>query len=171
MKKLVCALSFLLFAACSDGDLQIETIDFDSVAVDNCGDLNDEITTLFKINGDEALILTLQSGVLQKGIVGDTVVTTVSTIPGQSKLVYRIFSENVSKNYFCDEIPPVSPVVTEEIDAEDGMVIIETTVNADSTAFDHAIKLSEITLVNDAGERITDLTINDFGEISTPIDN
>ena len=140
-------------------------------AADNCGDLNDETEILFKINGDEALILTLQTGVLQNGIIGDTTVTTESSIPGQSKLVYRIFSDNVSKNYFCDEIPPVTPVVTEEIDAEDGLVIIETTVNADSTAFDHVIKLSEVSLVNEAGERITDLTISDFGEISTPIDN
>lgn len=173
MKKLLIFLfSLVLVFACSDGDLQIETIDFDSVAVQDCDDI--DVTTsnvLFKISGDEALILELQSGVLNNGNSISDTVETPSSVPSGSKLFYRIFSDNVSSNYFCDDIPPATPTVVEEIEATDGSVIIKSIANADSTAFSHTIQLSGISLVNDAGERITDLTINDFGEITTTISN
>lgn len=169
MKKFAFTWLVALLVSCSDGDLQIETIDFDSVAIDNCDNLTDDTQLLFKISDAEALILTLQSNVLKNGVLDGSTVTTESTIPSQSNLIYRIFSDNVSSNYFCDDIPPVTPTVTEEVEAEDGLVTIETTVNTDSTAYNHTIRLSEITLVNDQGERITDLTINEFGEITTPI--
>ncbi|UJH66875.1 hypothetical protein [Allomuricauda sp. SCSIO 65647] len=169
MKKFAFTLLVVLLVSCSDGDLQIETIDFDDVAVSNCDNLTEDTQLLFKINDAEALILTLQSNVLKNGVLDGSTVTTESSIPNQSKLVYRVFSDNVSSGYFCDDIPPVTPTVTEEVEAGDGLVTIETTVNADSTAYNHTITLSEITLVNDQGERITDLTINEFGEIATPI--
>lgn len=160
----------MLFA-CSDGDLQIETIDFDSVSVQFC--TAPQTTTkniLFKINEDEALIMELQSGVLNKGVVGQTV-TTQSSVPSQTQITYRIFSDNVSKAYFCDDIPPVTPNVVEEIEAEDGTVIIETTADAENTNFVHTISLSGISFVNSKGERITNLTIDEFGEVTTAVPN
>ena len=160
-----------LLCSCSDGDLQIETIDFDSVSVQFC--TTPQTTTkniLFKINEDEALIMELQSGVLNKGVVGETVVTE-SAVPSQTQITYRIFSDNVSKGYFCDDIPPVTPTVVEEIEAEDGTVIIETVANAENTDFVHTISLSGISFVNDIGQRITNLTINEFGEVTTAIPN
>jgi hypothetical protein len=59
--------------------------------------------------------------------------------------------------------------VTEEIEAEDGLVIIKSIANADTTAYTHTIALSGITLINGIGERITDLSINEFGEVTTTI--
>lgn len=155
--------------SCSDGDLQIETIDFDSVSLQYC--TAPELATkniLFKINDTEALILELQSGVLNKGVVGETI-TTQSTVPGQSQLTYRIFSGNVTKNYFCDEIPTVEPTVIDEVEAEDGLVIIETTADAENGNFVHTISLSGISFVTGEGERITNLSISEFGEVTTEI--
>ncbi len=163
---LLCAL-----ISCSDGDLQIESIDFDSVTAQFCTDPQaDSDNILFKINDDEALILDLQSGVLNNGVLNETI-TTESTVPSQSKITYRIFSDNVSTAYFCDEIPPVTPTVIEEIEAEDGSVIIETVSEADGTNFVHTIRLSGVSFVNSAGERITNLTIDEFGEVTTVIAN
>ncbi len=170
MKKALVFVSLALMFSCSDGDLQIETIDFDTVDPQNCDDLTESTQVFFKINSDEALILTLQSGLLNDGVVGDTI-TQESEVPNESELLYRIFSDNVTTNYFCDDIPATEPTVVEEIPATDGMVIIETIANADSTEFDHTIQLSGISLVNDQGERITDLTISDFGVVSTEISN
>ncbi len=66
------ALCSLALFACSDGDLQIETIDFDSVSLQYCtAPVTTSKNILFKINDNEALILELQSGVLNKGVVGD----------------------------------------------------------------------------------------------------
>ncbi len=161
----------LILFSCSDGDLQIETIDFNDQTIQFCDDpLPDAGNILFKINESEALILDLQSGVLNNGVVGETI-STVSTIPGQSQLTYRNFSGTVSSTYFCSDIPPATPTVSQEVEAEDGTVTIETVANADETGFDHVILLSGISFITENGERITNLTIDEFGTVSTTITN
>lgn len=158
-----------MLLSCSDGDLQIETIDFDSVSLQYCtAPIRNAKNIMFKINDDEALILELQSGVLNKGVVGETV-TTESTVPNQSQVTYRIFSDGVTKNYFCDDIPTTEPTVVDEIEAQDGTVIVETVANEDNTAFVHTIRLSGISFVTNSDERITDLTISEFGEVTTAV--
>ncbi|MFS4469401.1 hypothetical protein [Maribacter sp. 2210JD10-5] len=151
------------FLSCDDGDLQIETLDFDSIETPQfCGDLSiTEGNVLFKINGDEALIVTLASGLLK-----NEVNNSENALSATTSVTYRIFSDNVSTAYFCDEVPPVEPTVMEEIVAENGMVLINTMENEDGS-FTHEISLSGISLILNDGSRITDLTINDFGSVST----
>lgn len=164
----LCLACGLLFS-CGDGDLDIETIDFDSVTLQFC--TPPSATTkniLFKVNGTEALILELQSGVLNKGVVGQTVVTQ-SAVPGQSQLTYRIFSDDVSKNYFCDDIPPVEPVVINEVEAEDGSVTISTVADEANGNFVHSITLNGISFITESGQRITNLSVSTFGEVTTAI--
>jgi len=166
MKKLIVLCFVALFYSCNDGDLQIETIDFDSVAISTCeSTVTTSSTIFFKINNKEALILELQSGVL-KNEVSSEVLT--SLVPSQSKLTYRVFSDNVTSNYFCDAIPTTTPSVLEEIEAEDGEVLI-TTILAEGTTdtFEHTIQLSGITFITSTDQRITDLQINDFGVVTT----
>ena len=151
-----------LILSCNDGDLQVETLDFDNIEAQHCGTLSTGTELFFKINNNEALILTLQSGVLKNKA---TVEDIKSTVPSQSKLIYRSFSDKVTTNYFCDTIPLVSPTVQEEIEATKGSVVIKT-VASDNGSFVHTIKLSNITLLKDDGTRITDLTINDFAELT-----
>ncbi|WP_431122351.1 hypothetical protein [Flagellimonas flava] len=161
----------LILFSCSDGDLQIETIDFNDQTIQFCDDpVPNASNILFKINESEALILDLQSGVLNNGVVGETI-STESTIPGQSQLTYRNFSGTVSSTYFCSDIPPATPTVSQEVEAEDGTVTIETVANADETGFDHVILLSGVSFVTENGERITNLTIDEFGTVSTTITN
>ncbi len=156
----------LTLSQCSDGDLQIETIDFDDIAIQTCETTVTTGTSIFfKISEDESLILDLQAGLLNNQETQDTL---VSTIPGQSSLLYRIFSATVSKNYFCDAIPTVEPTVIEEIEAVSGEVLVSTIRNAaDTTLFEHNIRLRDVTLVNAQGERITDTSINEFGTVTT----
>ncbi len=158
MKKLILISTLFLFISCSDGDLQIETLDFDSVVAQNCGTLSTNTTLFFKIDGNEALILTLQSDILKNEATTEDI---ISVIPSESKLVYRTFSDNISKNYFCDTLPPIAPTVTEEIEAANGSVIIKTVAGENDT-FIHTISLSNITLLKGDGTRITDLTISNF---------
>ena len=91
MKKYLLIVCSILFFDCNDGDLQIETVDFDSIdTVQNCDVVSVSTSNvLFKINGDEALIITLPSGLLK-----NTVTTTdiESAVPGNSQVSYRIFS-------------------------------------------------------------------------------
>lgn len=154
------------FNSCDDGDLIIETIDFNDTSISFCESTTTVNSTLFfKIKTTEALVLELQSGLLKNEVSADTI---VSTVPGQSQLIYRTFSDNVSSNYFCDAVPPIIPTVSDEFEAESGEVLITTVQSEnDSTIFEHKIELSGISLVNPLGQRITDLRINDFGTITT----
>ncbi|WP_339839990.1 hypothetical protein [uncultured Maribacter sp.] len=165
MKKYLLIGCSLLIFGCNDGDLQIETVDFDSIdTVQNCDTVSTTTSNvLFKINGDEALIVTLPSGLLQ-----NTVTTTdlESAVPGSSQVSYRIFSDNVTSAYFCDSPPPLTPTVKEEIEAEGGSIFITTTTE-DSVTFTHTIRLSGITFLNENGSRITDLQVSEFGTVTT----
>ncbi|WP_282180549.1 hypothetical protein [Maribacter stanieri] len=165
MKKYLLIGCSILFFGCNDGDLQIETVDFDSIeTVQSCDTVSVSTeNVLFKINGDEALIVTLPSGLL-KNEVSTTELT--SAVPGSSQISYRIFSETVTSTYFCDSPPPLTPTVLEEIEAEGGSIIITTTTE-DSITFTHTIQLSGITFLNENGSRITDLQVSEFGSVTT----
>jgi hypothetical protein len=163
MKKVCFLLIGLSVLSCSDGDLQIEAIDFDDTNAQNCGTLSTSTQLLFKINGDETLILQLDDNLLRNEVSTEEI---TSSIPGNSQLIYRLFSDNVTSNYFCDDIPPSTPTVLEEIEATDGNVLI-TTTTTDSITFTHTIQLQGIIIANAAGESIIDLTTNEFDIIET----
>jgi len=166
--KYLCILCFLaLFFSCDDGDLQIETINFDSVTISTCeSDITTASTVFFKMNNKEALILTLKSGLLKNEA---STTQIVSQVPNASKVTFRTFSDNVTQNYFCDDIPTTTPSVIEEIEASGGEIWINTTMVTDgtTTSFQHQIELSEITFITAQDERITDLQVSDFGIITT----
>lgn len=166
MNKLLFFCLSLLFWACDDGDLQIETIDFDEITtVESCEPPTVDAVDLllFKINGDEALILTLQNGLLRNEVSTENL---VSAVPSQSQITFRILSDNVTSDYFCSAIPLVEPTIIDNIDATGGEVIISTTAG-ENGEFLHQIQLSGITLETSENERITDLRINDFGIVTT----
>ena len=160
------ALLLCLFVSCDDGDIQIQTIDFDSASIDFCESATDVNSTFFfKLNQTEALILELQSGLL-KNEPSDT--TIVSSVPSQSQVTYRAFSGDVSKNYFCDQLPPAEPVVMEELPSSGGEVWINTIQSeADTTIYEHTIELVDMTFINSSGERVTNLNVSNFGTITT----
>lgn len=163
MKKFIFFILLAVTYGCNDGDLQIETLDFDSVSMETCTTPTLSTTIFFKINGDEALILDLESGLFTNEVSDGSI---TSSIPSESELIYRIFSDNVDDDYFCDDIPTTEPSVTDEIEALSGNVLI-TTTQVDSLTYQHTIQLSDISLMNSNGERITDLTINEFGTFTT----
>lgn len=166
MKRALILFLILCMYACSDGDLEIDTIDFDDVAIQYCeSEPTINSTLFFKTSGDEALILELQSGILLNEASTDTI---RSAVPSQSQILYRLFSGTVNKGYFCDALPPAEPSVIDEIQAEAGEVLL-TTVRSetDTTQFIHTLVLKDITLVNKNGERITNTQIQDFGSITT----
>ena len=157
--------------SCDDGDLQIETLDFDSANVEFCDDNPVEANmtnVLFKLNDTEALILELPSDAILNEVSVSEIERSVSAA-GPAKITYRTFSDKVSKTYFCSEIPLTEPSVVEEIIAEGGSVFITTVISADSTKYEHTITLSGISLVTSENSRITDLSINNFGTVTTVV--
>lgn len=168
MKKILSLLTLFVFIiACDDGDLAIETVDFDSITtVQSCNDVSPTIANvLFKINVAEALILELPALAI-KNEVGTNVEFNV-TASGPTKITYRIFSDNVTTAYFCNDIPLTEPIVINEIIAEAGTVLITTVLDADGETYNHTIQLSGISLITSDDSRNTDLSINDFGPVTT----
>ena len=167
MNKLIYTLLFICCFSCDDGNLQIETIDFSTGVVNTCTTV--DITAkaiLFKLNGSESLILNLAANTLKNEAGTFDLAISTST---SSKLIYRIFSDKATTNYFCDEIPPTTPTVIDEIIASQGTVNITTTVDEAITpiAYTHTITLVDITFITSNNQRITDLTIKEFGSITT----
>lgn len=164
--------SFLvLITSCDDGDIQIETLDFDSASIEVCDDnpvVANSANVLFKLNDSEALILELSSDAILNEVSATEIEKTV-TATGTTKITYRIFSDDVSSDYFCSDIPLTEPTVVEEIIAEGGSVFISTTISADSTNYEHTITLSGISLITSEDNRITDLSINNFVTVTTAV--
>ncbi len=162
-KILFSVLSMLFIWSCDDGDLQIDSIDFDNVTVQSCPD---STTLFFKINADQALILELPDGLVKnQATVPEGV---IRGIPNVVQLSYRIFSENVTQDYFCEDIPPVTPIVETEIQATGGtlrLVTIAVTEN-DVTTYEHTLTIEDLILVNDNGESII-ATNFEFGTVTT----
>jgi hypothetical protein len=168
MKKIFLIFFLIGLSNCSKGELQISTIDFDTASLQYCDAVNIESQLFFKINGQESLILQLAPGLLQnensEGIIE-------SPIPSASKLTYRIFNNTVSVSYFCDLLTPASPVVIEDLNAEVGRVRIETIQNTDDPQkFDHTITLQGVSFVNSKGERLTNLTVENYGTVTTTLE-
>ncbi|MFS4492387.1 hypothetical protein [Maribacter sp. 2308TA10-17] len=169
MKRILCLNLLVLLFACDDGDLQIETIDFDSASIQNCDPISVETANvLFKLNTSEALILELPNGAFKNEISGGAVEYAI-TASGSTKATYRTFSDNVSTSYFCSDIPLTEPTVLEEIIAEGGMVLITTTLNSDEVTYEHEIQLSTVSFVTSTDQRITNLAIDNFGTVTTTL--
>jgi len=169
MKNILSLTLLFLVLACDDGDLQIETIDFDSVSIQNCDPVSSEAANvLFKLNTAEALILELPNGAI-KNEVSEGPIAYAVTISGPVKATYRTFSDNVSTDYFCSDIPLTEPTVVEEIIAQGGEVLITTTLNDIGTTYAHEIQLNTISFVTANDTRITNLSIDNFGTVTTAL--
>jgi len=169
MKNILYLSLLILSFSCDDGDLQIETIDFDSVNIQNCDPVSVETANiLFKLNTTEALILELPNGILVNEISNGTITSNV-TASGPSRVTFRTFSDNVSANYFCSDIPPTEPTVVEEIIAQGGEVLVTTTLNTDGVTYEHEIQLNTISFVTSDDSRITNLAIDNFGTVTTTV--
>lgn len=127
---------FIFFSSCDDGDLIVTDFDFENEQLQWCGTLNSQV--VFNINNDQvneaiAFRFGLQTSELQFFALEEGVIEVPLNTTNQ--VIYRVFDAEVRANYFCNEIPPVSPDVTEEFrSTTGGVVLIATTLR---TAEDH----------------------------------
>ncbi|WP_298368839.1 hypothetical protein [uncultured Lutibacter sp.] len=116
MKKL-----FYLFVAftvfsCNDGDFDVPAFEFTDT-IKSCGDL-----VLYKLNTESTEVIILSLSDTQFGETAGEKTYSIST----GSVTYRIFDEGIGDSYFCQEIPPSTPLVLKELDAESGTIIINT---------------------------------------------
>ena len=165
IRKLFLALLLLsLFISCSDGDITIQSISFNEIGIESCTQTK-ATTLLFKINDTESLALQLPEGLLKSSVSEQTI---QSSIPNQTTLNYRIFSEGISASYYCSVLPEIGVNVVKDANATAGTVFINTSLSEDGNNFKHEIQLSGVSFIDQDGKRITDVNLNDFGVFTTP---
>lgn len=110
------------FSACDDGDLVVDSIDFEEVTTSSCADNN----LIFKLKESEALILNIP----EETFVNDPTPVGVPTeliINETNQVVYSFYNGKVTAGNICDLIPPATPVINKQWKAASGIIQITTT--------------------------------------------
>ncbi|REG99785.1 hypothetical protein C8P67_104422 [Flavobacterium aquicola] len=128
----------IAFSSCDDGDLIVETINFDQVTTSSCSANN----LLFKMKESEILILNIPKNSFDENATPpdnpkELVINTTNQV------VYNFYDGKVATNNVCDLIPPSSPNVETQWKASDG--IIEITTVAVKTTVDENNNSTKIT--------------------------
>lgn len=170
---LVCAIAF---NSCDDGDLAIENINFDDVAIKGCTTNN----ILYKLNNQESLLyITADKDTLVNDAtpVGEPTIIDLST---ENKVYYRFYNGVVADANICGIVPPGTPSVTDEWIATNGKVEINTTAtkkvdavtNATTiTGYNHNIIFKNITFDKGNGQEqfYETYTFGDYATTITPL--
>jgi len=125
VKKLFSFFILTLLISCDDGDIIVTSFEFDDVALQLCEGAKPNEFVFFKINTsvNEAISYNFISEIYSD------IEVTASPISFDLKeddngLVYRQFSNAITADYYCNNIPDSNIVVTEELISIDGEATI-----------------------------------------------
>jgi len=144
MHKIVSIFLLLSIFACDDGNFEVPSFEFDT-EINTCGTYVFYRTNTAKT---EAFILQLNEADIPQE-------ETTTAIPiSAANCNYRIFDDAVESNYFCSDVPPVTPSVTRNWEAVAGsnnlITIITTSIIDEDTAeiigFEYEIVLNYLVL-------------------------
>ncbi len=134
MKKFVYLfVAVSLLTSCDDGDLIVTDFNFENRNLQWCGDTENQV--LFNINNDlvhEALAFRFNLDTPNPRFFSTETGQITIPLNAENQVIYRVFDGEVTADYFCNSIPPVSPSVTEEFRSTSGgeVNIITTLKNA-----------------------------------------
>lgn len=124
--------------------------DFEGVPLQHCS--NSDL--IFKSNLNEALLVSLPNALFTNETTSKTVL-----ISNTNRIVYRLYNSNITSNFLCSVIPPTTPTILEEWNAQtgvagvSGLIEITSTPLVDGTGYQHEIVLSSIIFVNGTNTR------------------
>ena len=157
MKKfIVLIVCSFIFNSCNDGEIKLATFNFDPAAAINSCSPNNGL--FFKVKNNEALILKTPISTFANTVTATNSPRSI-VINGSNQVIYRSFNSLISSSYFCGNLPPASPSVTEEWNASNGIAgtsglievttsqIINPTTN-DITGYNHYVEFKNITFSN-----------------------
>ena len=147
MKKLIVLILIIGLTSCSDGDFDVPAFEF-TETVKSC---DEYLLYITNVNSTEVLLLPLTTTQL-----GTTSGEKNYDISSSLSAIYRIFEEGVDANYFCQSIPPTTPLVIKELISSSGTINIITTEESTDgtiTGYTYDITISEL-LFMDVEERV-----------------
>ncbi len=127
MKQIFIFLSLIFLIACDDGNVDIPEFNFSNATIDDCGAL-----VLFKINENETLIIELSGQNIDDTFLFQEHDSEVFSLVenGSSTVIYRTFDAKPTASYFCQNIPPTSPLIINEWNGS-GTLTINTILTID----------------------------------------
>jgi len=173
MKKILLSLvAITLLNSCNDGDLTIDTINFDNAAAQECT-LNNVV---YKINGNQILLIEIPLSSLpyenKVGVKSFPINTT-------NRVLYRGYNNSVTGASICATIPPATPAVIEEWIAIAGTINISTTAIYNTpnpttgaikiSKYRHSITFNNITFAKPSGNQVYETFV--FGDFDTNANN
>jgi hypothetical protein len=177
MKKYACLLFFgLLLNGCDDGDLTVDTIDFEDVTSISCDTTS---TLIYKLKSQESLLLQLPSGSIKNipTTIGDTLTYDIDN--SSYRVVYRAYDGTVAKENICGIIPPKTPNVTEEWIGKSGKIVIATSAvykspapedgHTEITGYSHNIVFRNITFLKPQEQVEKEYIFGDYLSSVTPV--
>lgn len=117
---LVCLM--LCLQSCDDGDIVVSNFEFDDATLESCNDFE---FVFFKIQPDsnESIALAFST---TEDFFNETGQIQIN-LSGNDQVAYRRFNSEVTSDYFCNPIPPTSPIPSEELVSTTGLITITTT--------------------------------------------
>lgn len=170
--KRVFSLLVLVFLlnGCDDGNLTLETIDFEDTKTQTC--TNNDI--IYKLKENEALLLEIPKTSFVNNPTVPGVPTVINIDNTTNRVVYRFYNGAVTTDNICNTIPPATPYVNNQWVATSGKIEITTTTITQAgsiagstviTGYNHHIVFKNITFDKGNGNQVYD--IFDFGDYTT----
>ena len=170
----VMALTFAL-NSCDDGDLSLETIDFEDATTQSCSK-NDII---YKLKDKESLLFEIPESSFKNEPTNPDTPTIIDIDNSTYRVVYRFYNGTVATDNICKTIPPALPTVTDEWIATSGKIqIITTAVKTTNTTenstritgYNHNIVFKNITFAKNDGPQVYEtFPFGDYVTPSTPL--
>ena len=134
MRRLCVGLFILgLFTACDDGEIIVTNFEFEESTFQFCEGPNKNV--IYAINSNdvfESISLEYSNNQLVTGEDGKIIPPDQDQITfplnDDNRIVYRIYSSELPREYFCQVVPPSEPSVVEEwVSASGGVVVVNKT--------------------------------------------
>lgn len=164
----------LLLNGCDDGDLILETIDFDGATTQSCLINN----VLYRLNEKEALLLEIPNTTFQNEPtpIGEPIEIKIGVA---NRVIYRFYNGSVAADNICETIPPAAPNVIDQWTATGGTIQIfttavkttNTTTNSTKiTGYNHNIIFKNITFSKANGTQVYEnFTFGNYVTNITPL--
>ncbi|MBK0368858.1 hypothetical protein [Flavobacterium agrisoli] len=172
MKKIFCiAFLTLVLNGCDDGNLNVDTINFEDASVQSCTN-----GIIYKLNENESMLLQMPEGAIVDEPSETNTPLQYNINNSTYRVIYRAYNGTVSADNICSTIPPALPNVTDQWTATGGIIEIFTTQNTTTdetnnstriTGYTHNIKFKNITFQKTDGPQVYNEF--DFGEYVTSV--
>lgn len=143
MKSIFGLIIVLLFLnSCDDGKIDVISFDFSKAKAQSCNMGIPGKFFVFSKQDQRTFIIQTSELNFANEVTTDGSPRIILINETSSKVIYREYSDKISDNTICTAIPPVSPVVTKELNAIGGSIVITTTPITSENATDGSSRIT-----------------------------